>query len=196
MVTSASPGGSRSASIAMSSLWSSSQSAEVVDLVLQPPLLLEQLVHLVVAHRLGELRRDLVEVVEQLAQVAHAVLDVAADVLGGVELRLLRQVADPGARRAGLASPRKSLSTPAMMRSRVDLPAPFDAEHADLGAGIEGEIDALEDLAGGGHDLSEVAHREDVFAGHRAGKIDAKGQNAEGRPDGGALAVAWQAAGD
>jgi hypothetical protein len=42
----------------------------------------------------------------------------------GVELRLLRQVADvqPG---MGVASPSISLSTPAMILSSVDLPEPF-----------------------------------------------------------------------
>ena len=58
------------------------------------------------------------------------------------------------------------------------------AEHADLGAGIEREIDPLEDLLAGGHDLAEVAHGEDVFAGHRAAKITALTQSTQRAPRG------------
>ena len=67
-----------------------------VDLLLHGRLLGEQRVEVGVG--LGELRADLVEAVEQVARLAHAVLDVAAHVLGRVELRLLLEQAD---RRAG-----------------------------------------------------------------------------------------------
>ena len=81
-----------------------------VDLLLEPPLLLEQGVE--VGIRLGELRRDHVEAVEQVAQRTHPVLDVAAHVPGRVELGLLREKADrcPGRElrdaRGGLVEPR------------------------------------------------------------------------------------------
>ena len=73
-----------------------------VDPVLHLALLLEQLVHLVVGHRLGEPRRDLLEALEQVALLGDAVLDVPAHVLGRVELGLLRQepTVAPGASRA------------------------------------------------------------------------------------------------
>jgi hypothetical protein len=65
-----------------------------VDVLLKPPLLLEQLVHRVVVHRLGELHRDLVEALEGLPLILERYLDIAANVLRWIELRLLREVAD------------------------------------------------------------------------------------------------------
>ena len=61
-----------------------------------------------------------------------------------------------------------SLSTPAMMRSSVDLPAPLPPMTPILAPGIEGEVDALEDLALGRDDLAQILHREDVLLGHGA----------------------------
>ena len=63
-----------------------------VDLVLHLRLLGEERV--VVGVGLGEGGRDRVEAVEQVAQLADAVLDVPADVLGRVELGLLLEQAD------------------------------------------------------------------------------------------------------
>ena len=76
--------------------------ADRVDGVLQLRLLLEQLVHLVIVHGLGELVADLVEARDLRERAADAFHDDAAHVLLGVELRLLRQVADldAGLRRA------------------------------------------------------------------------------------------------
>ena len=71
--------------------------AAPVDLVLHLRLLGQERVE--VGVRLGELRRDLVEAVEQVAQLAHAVLDVLAHRLLGVELRLLLEQADGRVRR-------------------------------------------------------------------------------------------------
>ena len=91
-MTSRSPSGSRSASIARSSVASSCQRVVAVDLLLHRGLLGEQRVEVGVG--LGEGGRDRVEAVEQVAQRADAVLDVAAHVLGRVELRLLLEQAD------------------------------------------------------------------------------------------------------
>ena len=63
-----------------------------VDLLLHRRLLGEQRVEVGIG--LGEGRRDRVEAVEQVAQLADAVLDVGAHVLRRVELRLLREEAD------------------------------------------------------------------------------------------------------
>ena len=68
-----------------------------VDLVLHAGLLLEERVE--VSVRLGELRGDLIEAVEQVPQRADAVLDVPAHVPGGIELGLLGEQADSRARR-------------------------------------------------------------------------------------------------
>jgi len=47
------------------------------------------------------------------------------------------------------------------------LPRPVRAEHADLGARVEREVDPFQDLAlGAGHDLLQIAHREDELWRH------------------------------
>ena len=68
----------------------------LVDLLLHLGLLGEQRVEVGVG--LGERGRDRVEAVEQVAQRADAVLDVAAHVLRRIELRLLREQPDRRAR--------------------------------------------------------------------------------------------------
>ncbi len=95
-----------------------------VDLRLQIALAFEQRVHLVVGHRLRELVGDRVVFGQQRLELRHAVLDVAAHVLAGVELRFLRQEADLDAfLRPRFAVDRVSM--PAMIRSSVDFPDPF-----------------------------------------------------------------------
>ena len=143
---------------------------EGVDPLLQVALLLEEPCHLGVVHGLREAVAHLLELREQRTLLGHRHLDVAPDVLGGVELGLLWQVADLGAgKRPGIAE--EIVVHPRHDAKERRLPSAIRAQDADLGAGIEGEMDAFEDLAGGRHDLSQVAHREDVFAGHRAGNI-------------------------
>ena len=94
-----------------------------VDLVLQRGLLGAD--RLVVGVGLGPLGHHRVVLLDQAVDLAHAVHDVALDVLGRVELRApgsgSRRV-NPGVSRA---SPVKPSSSPAMIRSRLDLPAPF-----------------------------------------------------------------------
>jgi hypothetical protein len=68
-----------------------------VDLVLHLRLLGEERVEVGVGLR--ELPGDLVEAVDEVARLAHAVLDVLADGPSRVELRLLREQADRRARR-------------------------------------------------------------------------------------------------
>ena len=71
-----------------------------IDGLLQVGLLLEQAVHVLLAHGLGETCRDGVEAIEQGLRLPHPLLHVAAHVLAGVERRFLRQEADgdPGHR--------------------------------------------------------------------------------------------------
>ena len=94
-----------------------------VDLLLHGRLLGEERVEVGVG--LGECGGDGVEAVEQVAQLAHAVLDVAAHVLG---LDRARAPAG-GSRRVApgwsSAMPEDGSSSPAMIRISVDLPAPF-----------------------------------------------------------------------
>ena len=95
-MTSASEGGRRSASIAISSWRSRSQPFTASISVLQLGLLGEQLVEVGVglAHRVAHL----LEAVEEALGVRDAVGDVAEHVLVGVEARLLRQEPDGEAR--------------------------------------------------------------------------------------------------
>ena len=84
--------------------------------------------------------------------------------LVGVELRLLRQVADLQAgHRRGFAfdvvvDAGHDLQQRALARA-------VQAEHADLGAGEEGQRDVLQDLPLRRHDLADAVHGEDVL-GH------------------------------
>ena len=57
-------------------------------------LLLEQLVHLLIIHRLGEALADAVEALQQREAAADTLHDDAAHVLARIELGLLRQEAD------------------------------------------------------------------------------------------------------
>ena len=67
---------------------------EVLDLLLEGALLVHQLGHLVVRHRLGELGADRLEVGQHLPLGADRQVDVPADVERGVETRFLWEVAD------------------------------------------------------------------------------------------------------
>ncbi|WDT78469.1 MAG: hypothetical protein MPW14_14820 [Candidatus Manganitrophus sp.] len=78
--------------------------------------------------------------------VGDALLDVAAHVLGRVELRLLRQVADlhPGFARLGLAL--EVLIDPRHDAQQGGLARTVEPQHADLGAGVKRERNVFEDL--------------------------------------------------
>jgi hypothetical protein len=75
--TSASAGGRRSASMAISILRSRSHALHRLDAVLQRGLLVDERLHLVVGHGLGELHVHLVEATEQVADGPHRLLHVA-----------------------------------------------------------------------------------------------------------------------
>jgi hypothetical protein len=143
--------------------------AERVDPLLEVALLLQQPVHLFIVHRLGEAGADLVELIEEHLLLLDPFHHVAPDILGRVEPRLLREVANSGAWQ-GARIAQEVLVHSSHDSEESGFSCAVGSQDADLGAGIKGEIDALENLAGGGHDLAEVAHREDVFAGHGVGR--------------------------
>ena len=93
-----------------------------VDLILHLCLLGEQRVEVGVG--LGERRRHRVEAVEQVAELADAVLDVLAHRPRRVEVGLLLEQADRGPGRE-VGDSVEGSSLPAMIRSSVDLPEPF-----------------------------------------------------------------------
>jgi len=145
-----------------------------LDDVLELALLLEQLVHLLVRGHLAELHRDFFEARERLLHLGNGLFDVALDVLGFVELRLLTEVADAHA----LGGPR--LADELLVDAGHDpqqgrLAGAVAAEHADLGAGEELQVDALEHLFAAGPDLAQVLHGEDVLVRRHRGTVSVWG---------------------
>ena len=133
-----------------------------VDLVLQPALLLEHLVHLLGRELLAELHVQLVVAIEQRLRRGHAFLDVALHVLVGIEPRLLRQ--EPHRDAVG----RKRFADELGVLAGHDpqqraLAGAVEAEDANLRAGQKREPDVLEDDAVGRMDLPEAFHRVDVL---------------------------------
>jgi hypothetical protein len=93
---------------------------------------------------------------------ADALLHRLAHGLFGVELGLLRQVADLQARH------RDGFALDVLVQARHDLEQgglarAVQAQHADLGAGEEGQGDVLQDLPLRRHDLADAVHGEDVL---------------------------------
>ena len=120
-----------------------------VDLVLQARHLLGRLVRVV--------HGDLVVAIDQRLLRRDAEHDVAAHVERLVEMRLLRQVS--GARALG----EPGFARPFLVLARHDaherrFAGAVDAENADLGIGVEGEIDVLQHLLAAGIGLGEAAH--------------------------------------
>ena len=134
-----------------------------VDRVLHLRLLGEERV--VVRIRLGKGGADLVEAVEQVAQRADTVLDVAAHVLGRIELWLLFEQAHGRARRQ-LRHAGRGLVPPGHDPQQGRLAGAVRAEDADLRPGQERERDVREHLAVRAVELVGPVHREDVVRGH------------------------------
>ena len=129
-----------------------------LDLVLEPRHLVGGLVRIV--------HGELVVAREHGALRAHPLHHVLAHAFCRVELRLLRQVPDPRAlRRPGL--PGKLLVEPGHDPQQRRFPGAVGPQHADLGIGIERQIDVLEHLAVARIGLGETLHVIDELAGHR-----------------------------
>ena len=134
-----------------------------VDLGLEVGLLLEERVDVRVG--ITESGADLVVAVDQLLGLADALGHVAGDVLRRIELRLLRQVPHREAR--GEAR----LAGEAVVVARHDaeqrrLARSVRTDDADLGAGIERQVDALQDLSVGRIEALEAAHGVDELGSH------------------------------
>ena len=171
-MTSASGGGSRSASIASSRRESRSHALRRVDLVLDARLLVEDLLHLLGRQILAELRVHLVVARQQRLDRrrrpprrcrARSSPDRAA--APGAESR-------PRCPRPGNASPRKLVSSPAMILQQRALAGAVQAEHADLRAEIERQPDVFEHSGVGRMHLPEALHRVDKLGHSETVSID------------------------
>ena len=118
----------------------------------------------------GVVGGQLVEAVEQGAQLGDAVLDVAAHVLALVELRLLLEQADGRAGRELRLAAVLGVA-PGHDPQQRRLAGAVEAEHADLGARQEAQRDVLEHLLVGRVRPGQPVHREDVLARHRRLRI-------------------------
>ena len=97
--------------------------------------------------------------------LADSLGDVARDVLGLVELRLLGQVSDREARgEAGLAG--EAVVLAGHDPQQGGLARAVGPDDADLGAGVKGEVDALQDLAVGRVEALRTAHGVDELGSH------------------------------
>jgi hypothetical protein len=135
-----------------------------IDLVLELGLLGQQLVE--VGVRLAHGGTDLVEPVDQGLGLGHPVGHVAQHVLGRVELGLLGQVPD------GESGCEPGLAGEAVILAGHDLeegglPRAVGADDPDFGAGIEGEVDPLQDFPVRWVEASQVTHGVDVLSSHR-----------------------------
>ncbi len=122
--------------------------ARGLDLVLQFGHLVGGLV--------GIVHRQFVVAIEDRLLLGDAQHDVLAHGLAGVELRLLLEVADPRA----LGDP--GLAVIFLVEAGHDpqqrrFAGAVDAEHADLGVGIERQMDVIEHLAGRDRSWSDPA---------------------------------------
>jgi hypothetical protein len=136
-----------------------------VDPVLQPGELVGGLV--------GVVGGELVEAVEHVAQLAHAVLDVAADVLRLVQLGLLLEQPDRRARRELRFAPVLGVGARHDPQQRR-LAGAVQAEHADLRSRQEAERDVAQHLLVGRVRTGQLVHREDVLVTrHRQASIEA-----------------------
>ncbi len=138
-----------------------------VDLLLQLALLREERVHLVVGELLAELVAHCLEAIEERLHLAQPLGDIAGDRLLGIERRLLGEITHLGALgRPGLAV--KLLLHPRHDLQQRRLAGAVGAEHTDLGAGKERQVDVVQHLPAAGIGFRETFHHIDVLVGrHR-----------------------------
>ena len=129
-----------------------------VDLVLQAAQLVGVL--------LRPVGRQLLVPLHDGALRRHRLLHRLEDRLGRIELRLLRQVADARPR-GGEGLAREVLVQAGHDPQEGALARPVRAQHADLGAGVEGQPDPAQDLLPLRGDLAQVLHGEDELWCHK-----------------------------
>ncbi len=113
----------------------------------------------------GVVGRQLVEALEQRLGLGYSVLDVALDVLGLVQVGLLGEHPHARARREHRIAAIVLVDAGHDPQER-GLARAVVAEHADLGAGVEGQRDVVEDRLVRRMQLRQAVHREDVLGGH------------------------------
>ena len=129
-----------------------------LDLVLEPRHLVGGLV--------GIVHGELVVTVEDRLLLLHAEHGVALDVERGVEVRLLRQVADLGALGDEAFADEFGVQ-PGHDAHQRRLARAVDAKHADFRVRVEREVDVVEDFLAGRIGLGETSHVIDELArGH------------------------------
>ena len=179
VVTSASPGGQRRASMAISTLRSRFQASAAAILSSSVGLLGADL--LVVGVGVGPLRqapRRSGRAVDCTG--GDAVHHVALDVLGRVELRLLGEEADGEARgQPGLAG--EAVVDAGHDPQQRRLAGAVGADHADLGAGVEGQRDVLQHLAVGRVEAAELVHGVDELVSHEGSEANDGPRPTDGR---------------
>ena len=135
-----------------------------VDAILQPALLLEELVHRLGGHLFPELHIELVVAIEERLDLRDAFLDVAAHGFGWIEAWLLLQKAD------GNAVGRKRLADELGVLARHDakqraLACAVQPEHADFRARQKRQPDVFQYDGVGRMNLPEAFHCVDVLHG-------------------------------
>ena len=142
-----------------------------VDLLLKHAHLFEELVEIGVVGGLAHLGGDRVEPVDEIGDRPHAVLDVLHHRLVGIEMRLLREIAD------GDAFGRPSLAAifgvhPAHDLHQRRLAGAVDADDRDLGAGQKLQADVVEHgLGGAGKGLGQALHDITILDGHGVARL-------------------------
>ena len=131
---------------------------EVCELALP----LDELVHLVVVHGLGELHAHLLVLLQHIHDLLHALLHHLLDGERVVELRLLREITD------GVARSEDHLALIGLVNAGDDLQQrgfsrAVETEHADFRPVEEGKVDVFEDLSLRRNRLGDVHHREYDF---------------------------------
>ena len=139
----------------------------LVDLFLQFALLGDQCLHFFGRKLFGKTGADRLEAVEQRLGFGQPLDDIAEDVLGFVEHRLLPQIADPGALgRPGLAG--KILLFAGHYPQQGRFAGAVGPKHPDLGAWQKRQPDVFQHLPAARKGLAQPLHHVNVLiGGHR-----------------------------